>query len=150
MVRVLLLAALILAGCIDTKKCHDPTAWKVCAGESAQPGGGGTPPAILELTLPTCTFAEEPTVVGTMHATDPDGDVQVIKATFAVGPRINESEVFLPDAGRAGTEWSGAVGIAVMTSGGTVSEGTRDVRVKVTDAAGAQSVPYCNTLTVVK
>ncbi|MDB4970408.1 MAG: hypothetical protein JWN44_6097 [Myxococcales bacterium] len=153
LLRVALLPTLMMAGglgCIDTKTCHNPTAWKLCPGESAQPGGGGAPPSIVELALPTCTYAEDATVLGTMRVTDPDGDAAVVKATFFIGARVNESEIALPDSGRAGNEWSGPLGVQIMSNGGAASEGTRDVKLKVTDRAGAQSAPYCNTLTVVK
>ena len=149
--RFVLFAALVgTAGCIDTKACHNATAWKPCAGEIAQPGGGGAPPSIVELSLPTCAYAEDPKALGTMRVTDPDGDAQVMKATFAIGARVNEDEAYLADAGRSGNDWSGPVGVGVASMGGAATEGTRDVRIKVTDRAGGQSVPYCNTLTVVK
>lgn len=141
---LVLALALAGAGCVDEKACHMATAWKPCANTKAQPGAGGTPPAITMLSLPTCAFLDSPTVQGTMHVTDPESDAQLVSFTFSAGPRINVSQFQLPDAGRAGTEWDG--GIAIMSL--AKSEGTYDVRIKIDDIAGNQSVPYCGTLTM--
>jgi len=55
MVRLPCLVLVALAaGCVDTSKCHAPVDWKPCAGESAEPGSSGSPPSIVQLTLPTC------------------------------------------------------------------------------------------------
>jgi hypothetical protein len=116
----------------------------------AEPGASGTPPSIVELTVATCAYKDNPTVAGTLHATDPDGDAQVLKATSFEGVRTNEAELLLDDASRNGNDWSGSfVMQTVPTSGGMLTEGTDDVVMKVTDRAGAQSVPYCNTITIV-
>lgn len=138
--------ALALAGCVDTTACHMATDWKPCAGEKAQPGAGGTPPSIVALSLPTCAFLDSPTVIGTLHVTDPESDAQTLDATFSAGPRINVSQVQLPDSGRAGTEWSGPLALTSQAK----SEGTYDVRIKITDVGGNQSLPYCGTLTLLK
>ena len=141
-----LATALLVSGCVDATACHMATDWKPCAGVAAQPGAGGTPPSIVQLTLPTCAFLDSPTVAGMLHVTDPDSDAQVVDATFSAGPRINVSEVQLPDAGRAGTEWTGTLGLKSTA----MSEGTYDVRIKITDLAGNQSQPYCGTLTMLR
>jgi hypothetical protein len=152
MVRlVALVAAAAAAGCVDTRVCHTPSPWKVCAGTSAQPGASGTPPAILELSVATCAYKASPAVMGSMRATDPDGDVQVLKATSFQGVRTHESELLLDDGGRSGNDWSGSFTLAVVDSGsGMLMEGTTDVVMKAADRAGAQSVPYCNSITIVR
>jgi hypothetical protein len=153
MVRLvaMLAAALAVAGCVDTKTCHVPSAWKPCAGETAEPGASGTPPSIVELSLPTCAYLTAPLVTGTLHATDPDGDVQVLKATSFQGARTMESELELDDLDRSGNDWSGDFTISVtMSSGTTPMESSVDVVMKVTDRAGAQSVPFCNTIALVR
>ncbi len=152
MVRLLaaLAAAFIAAGCADSAACHMPTAWKPCAGEVAQPGASGSPPSIVDLSLPTCAYLDAPLVTGTMRVTDPDGDAQVLKATFFTGTRNNESELQLDDADRSGNDWSGTFSVVIVgASGGMVMEGSDDVRIKVTDRAGAQSVPYCSSIAIV-
>src|SRR4051812_174849 len=101
MVRLLAASFVALAaGCVDTARCHMPTDWKPCAGESAQPGASGTPPAIVELSLPTCANLASPLIMGTLRVSDPDGDAQVLKATFFTGMRNNEDELELDDSGR--------------------------------------------------
>lgn len=151
MVRILAIAALVAAGCIDTAKCKQPSEWKPCAGESAQPGASGTPPRIVSLSMPTCAYVESPTVSGSIHVVDPDADTTTLKASFYVGPRVDEVDVPVPAADAALADWTDSIFVTVTSSGsGTVSEGTRDVRLKITDRAGGQSLPYCNTLTLVK
>src|SRR3954463_16246123 len=86
------------AGCVDTTKCHMAVEWKACPGEAAQAGASGTPPTIVELSLPTCVSINAPTVTGTLRATDPDGDAQVIKATLYIGMRNSEDEAQLADS----------------------------------------------------
>lgn len=152
MVRLASLAlVLAAAGCVDTSKCHAPSDWKPCAGETAEPGSSGMPPTIVQLSMPTCGYVDSPTVKGTLHVTDPDGDAQVVKSTLFMGARSNEAEVQLDDAGRNGNEWSGDLLLSIMTAaGGMAMQGTSDVRVKVTDRAGGQSVPYCNSIALVR
>lgn len=146
-----LAAALCVSGCVDTKACHTATVWKPCAGETAEPGASGTPPSIGDLELPTCAYLDAPTVTGSLHVSDPDGDAQVVKATFYQGARNNESEVELDDAGRSGDDWSGTFAITIVGSmGGMVMESTDDARIKVTDLAGGQSVPFCNSIAIVR
>lgn len=145
-------AALVAAGCVDTKQCHLAVDWKPCPGEAAQAGASGTPPSIVELSLPTCAFVDAPMVTGTLRVTDPDGDAQVFKATlYSGGLRTSEVELQLDDAGRSGNDWSGGLVVALQSgSGGMLMEGSDDVVVKVTDRAGAQSVPYCNSIALVR
>lgn len=145
------MAALALAGCVDSARCKLPSDWQPCAGAAAQPGASGTPPTILRLSLPTCAFVASPTVSGTLEVSDPDGDAQTFKATFSVGVRTDESEVQLPDVGRSGNDWSGSAQLTVMPAGGgAAGEGSYDVRAKVTDRAGGQSAPRCGTLTLLR
>jgi hypothetical protein len=149
-VRVFVIAALLLGGCIDTTKCKQPSAWKPCAGESAQPGASGTPPGIVSLSMPTCAYVENPTVAGTMRVVDPDADTTTLKASFYVGPRVDEVDVPIPGADAALGDWTDTIYITVSSGGGgTVGEGTRDVRIKIVDHAGNQSVPYCNSLSLI-
>ncbi|HEX6836697.1 MAG TPA: hypothetical protein VF334_09000 [Polyangia bacterium] len=153
MVRLLVCswAALALAGCVDTKQCHMAVDWKPCPGQAAQAGASGSPPSIVELSLPTCAFVDAPQVTGSLRVTDPDGDAQVVKATLYVGMRNSEDELVLDDAGRNGNDWSGDLSVALQGSGGgMVMEGSDDVVMKVTDRAGAQSVPFCNTIALVR
>jgi hypothetical protein len=149
-VRSAVIAALLVAGCLDTTKCKLPSAWKPCAGENAQPGASGTPPGIASLTLPTCAYVETPTVTGTIHVVDPDADTTLVKASFYIGMRVDEVEVPVPAADAASADWTDTIDVTVMNSGGTLTEGSRDVRLKITDRAGNQSVPYCNTLSLIK
>ena len=152
MVRLLAasLVALAAAGCVDSK-CHMPSDWKPCPGEPAQPGASGTPPTIVQLSLPTCAPISAPLVTGTLRVSDPDGDAQVLKATFFTGMRNNEAEVQLDDAERSGGDWSGSFGIIIQGSGGSMlTEGSDDVVMKVTDRAGGQSVPFCNSIAIVR
>jgi hypothetical protein len=145
------LASLALVGCVDTRTCHTASAWKPCPGQTAQPGASGTPPTIVALSLPTCAYLDTPQVMGMLHVSDPDGDAQVVKATFFTGARSNESEVQLPDSGRSGNEWSGTLSLTLVGgNGGMLMEGSNDVVVKVTDRAGGQSVPFCNSIAVVR
>ncbi len=154
MVRLVVcsLAALVAAGCVDTKQCHMAVDWKPCPGQPAQAGASGSPPSIVELSLPTCATVAAPLVNGTVHITDPDGDAQVLKATFFTGGmRNNEDELQLDDAGRSGNDWSGSFGVVLQgAGGGMVMEGSDDVVMKVTDRAGAQSVPFCNTISILQ
>jgi hypothetical protein len=153
-VRPFALAALLCAaGCVDTNKCHMATAWLPCAGETAQPGASGTPPTIVELALPTCGFVDSPTVTGTIHVSDPDADSQLVKITFFAGKRVNEIELPIAAANAAMTDWSDALSVAVGAEsggGGMSTEGTFDVRIKVTDRAGNQSQPYCGSIALLR
>ena len=145
------LAAVAWAGCVDTKQCHMAIDWKPCPGQAAQPGASGSPPMIVELSLPTCAYVDAPTVKGTLHVSDLDGDAQVLKATLFVGMRNSEDEIELDDADRSGNDWSGAISVGLQgAGGGRVMEGSNDVVVTVTDRAGAQSAPYCNSIALVK
>ena len=154
--RLVSIAALAVlgaaAGCVDTTRCHTAVDWKPCAGETAEPGASGTPPQIVELSLPTCASVDAPTVSGTLHVTDADGDAQVLKvALTSGGMRSDETELELDDAGRSGNDWSGSFSLMVTGSmGGMVMQGSDDVRVKVTDRAGGQSLPLCNTIAIVQ
>jgi hypothetical protein len=144
-------AALAAAGCVDTKQCHMAVDWKPCPGATAQAGASGTPPSIVELSLPTCAFVDAPMVTGTLRVTDPDGDAQVAKATLYSGMRASEDELQLDDAGRNGNDWSGGLVVTLQSAGGgMVMESSDDVVIKVTDRAGAQSVPYCNSIALVR
>jgi hypothetical protein len=139
------------AGCIDTShRCHEPVAWQPCPGAAAQPGASGVPPAITSLMLPTCAFVDAPSANGTLAVSDGDGDAQTVKASFYAGPRVAEAELQLDDARRMGNDWRGAVGLAVPGGSQMASELTFDVRVKVTDRAGNQSAPVCNTFSLVR
>lgn len=142
----------VVAGCVDQKTCHQPAAWKPCPNTRAEPGASGTPPAIVELSLPTCVYVDTPVAMGSLHVSDPDGDATVVKATFFQGVRNNESELPLDAAHRSGTEWSGSFAVTLVGGGasGMLTESTDDVMVKVVDAAGAQSVPYCNTIAALR
>ena len=110
--------ALAAAGCVDTTKCHTATEWKPCAGEAAQAGASGTPPSIVELSLPTCVSINAPTVTGTLRVTDPDGDAQVLKATLYIGQRNTEDEQQLADSLRSGNDWSGTIAVVLQGAGG--------------------------------
>ena len=57
--------------------------------------------------LPTCAYLDSPTVTGSLHVSDPDGDAQVIKAALYTGPHNNEADIQLDDAGRSGNDWTG-------------------------------------------
>jgi hypothetical protein len=149
-VRSAVLFALLFTGCLDTAKCKQPSAWKPCTGENAQPGASGTPPGIVSLTMPTCAYVESPTVTGTIHVVDPDADTTLVKASFYIGPRIDEVDVPIPVADAVSADWTDSISVTVVSSGGTLSEGSRDVRLKVTDHAGNQSVPYCNSMALIK
>jgi hypothetical protein len=143
--------ALAAAGCVDTRTCHKLQAWKPCPNTAAQPGSSGTPPAIVELSLPTCAYIDTPKVTGTLRVTDPDGDIGTLKATAYQGKRISESELQLGAAGLSGTEWSGEIDLTLVGADGSMlMESTDDVVIKVVDAAGAQSAPYCNTVSAVR
>src|SRR5215471_12773446 len=95
-----------------------PSNWKPCSGQPAEPGASGTPPSITQLSLPTCATINSPLVTGTLSVTDPDGDAQVLKATFFTGARNNEDEVQLDDAGRSGNDWSGSFAVVIQGAGG--------------------------------
>jgi hypothetical protein len=90
--------------------------------------------------------------MGSLHVSDPDGDAQLIRAAiYTGGTRGNEVDIELDDAGRSGSEWTGQVTLTISSgSGGMLMEGTSDVRVKVTDRAGAQSAPFCNSIALVR
>jgi hypothetical protein len=153
MVRLLVASAVVLvaAGCVDQSKCHMPSDWKPCAGQTAQPGASGTPPMIVQLSLPTCAYLDSPLVTGTLRVDDPDADQQVLKATFFTGARNNEDELQLDDAGRSGNEWSGNLSVVLQGAmGGMLMEGSDDVVMKVTDRAGGQSAPFCNSIAIVR
>ena len=153
MVRLFAASAVLFAaaGCVDQSKCHMPSDWKPCAGQTAQQGASGSPPQILQLTLPTCAYLDSPLVTGTLRVTDPDADQQVLKATFFSGMRNNEAEEPLVDANRSGAEWSGDFGVVLQgPNGGMLAEGSVDVIMKVSDRAGAQSAPFCNSIAVVR
>jgi hypothetical protein len=153
MVRPACIVLVALAsGCVDTSKCHAPVAWKPCAGDVAEPGASGSPPTIVELSTPACAYLDSPTVMGSLHVSDPDGDAQMIRAAlYTSGMHSNEADIELDDAGRNGDEWTGQFTLAITgASGGMPMEGTSDVRIKVTDRAGAQSVSYCNSVAIVR
>ncbi|HEY2749228.1 MAG TPA: hypothetical protein VGL86_31640 [Polyangia bacterium] len=142
--------ALASAGCVSGK-CHTPTAWKPCSGDSAEPGATGTPPTIVSLDVPTCAFLDSPSVSASLHVTDPDGDAQVIEVSyFNGGVRVDESNIELDDADRSDNDWSGSFGLLLMAPGGGMPmPGSDDVRVKVTDRQGGQSAPFCNSIAIV-
>jgi hypothetical protein len=148
--RALWLVVPLSVACVDTSKCHQATAWKPCPGEAAQPGASGTPPTIVSLSLPTCAYLAAPAASGELHVSDPDGDAQVVKGSFYAGPRVDESELQLSDGGRAGNEWMGALTLAVPGTMPTRQPLSYDVRIKVTDRAGNQSAPVCNTFSLVQ
>jgi len=65
--------------------------------------------------------------------------------------RNNENELELDDAGRSGNEWSGNFSVvAVAVERRMLMEGSDDVVIKVTDRAGAQSAPFCNSIAIVR
>lgn len=145
MMRLVALAlVLVLGGCIDTVKCHAPQPWPACAGSPAEPGATGTPPTIASLMMPTCAFTSSPEVSGPIEIRDADGDIAVVKASFYVGVRLLEMETMLP-ATQMGN-FSGMFGVAVPMA----APGAYDIRVKAVDRAGGQSVPLCNTLTILQ
>ena len=137
---LLAVAPLVAAGCVDSVRCHAPSPWPACTGETSEPGASGTPPSITSLMMPTCAYVSEPAVTGNLQVADPDGDAQTVKASLYVGPRLSESEVTLPASVTAPVPLTLVVPMA--------SEGAYDVRVKVVDRAGGQSAPVCNTLTL--
>jgi hypothetical protein len=124
-----------------------PSEWKPCAGETAEPGASGTPPAITMLAVATCAPLAAPVVYGTMQVTDPDGDAQLMKVGIYAGSRVDGTDVVLSPAGHSGTGWSGDVDFTVSNMS-VMTQASYDVRVKVTDVAGNQSVPMCNTITL--
>ena len=74
----------------------------------AEPGSSGSPPTIVELSTPSCAYLDSPTVMGSLHVSDPDGDAQLIRAVAVHGrPARNEVDIALDDAGRNGNEWTG-------------------------------------------
>ena len=152
MVRLACIALVALAaGCVDTTKCHVPVDWKPCAGSTAEPGSSGSPPTIVELSIPTCAYLSAPSVKGTLRASDPDGDAQVVKFALYTGEHNNEAEIQLDDAGRSGNDWIGEFTLVVSASaGGMLMEGSSDIQAKVTDRAGAQSVTFCNSIALVR
>ena len=141
---------MLLAGCLDTNKCKMPSNWSPCAGETVEPGASGTPPGIASLTLPTCAFVENPSVSGPIHVVDPDADTTTLKASFYIGARVDETDVPIPGTDAASADWTDTISITVSdASGGTLMPGSRDVRIKITDRAGNQSIPYCGTLALI-
>src|SRR5205823_11452500 len=109
------------------------------------------PPTIVQLSIPTCAYLSAPSVTGSLHVTDPDGDAQVLKFALYTGMHNNEAELQLDDAGRSGNDWTGEFTFALSgASGGMLMEGSSDIRAKVTDRAGAQSVPFCNSVAIVR
>ncbi len=140
-------AGLALTGCVDVHRCHDPVAWRVCDGEAAQPGASGAAPAIVALLLPTCANVDAPTVRGALHVSDPDGDAQLVKVALFAGARVDESEVPLDDAGRAGNDWEGTYELSFAMQ--MRQEKTYQVRLKVTDRAGNQSAPLCAAFSII-
>jgi hypothetical protein len=150
-VRLVLALAVALAGagCVDGK-CHNATAWKPC-GDPAEPGASGTPPSIVSLAAPSCAYLDSPSLTVSLHVTDPDADAQTIKISFFNGGvRAGESELELDDAERDGNDWSGSFGLGIAGAGGGMPMlGSDDVRVKVTDRAGGQSAPFCNSIAIV-
>ncbi len=91
--------------------------------------------------LPTCAYVDTPEITGTLTASDVDGDLALAKVSFYVGTRIDESEVTV-----TGMNYSGPLSLTFSET----EEGSIDVRIKVTDAAGAQSASRCNTVRLVK
>jgi hypothetical protein len=144
--------ALALGGCVDTKTCHNPQTWKPCPGGVAEAGASGSPPSIVSLSLPTCVYLDTPVAMGNLDVTDPDGDAATLKATFSQGVRVDESEFMLDAAHRMGNDWVGAFSILLTGSGGSsvMMEGTDDVSIKVVDAQGGQSAPFCNSISAVR
>jgi hypothetical protein len=147
-VRAALALALLAAGCVDVHRCHDPVAWRVCDGEHAQPGAGGTPPTIEALVLPTCANLDAPTVSGELHVSDPDGDAQRVLATLSASARLAETETQLDDAGRRGNDWQGTW--AFTPTQMQRQQGSYRLRVKVTDRAGNQSAPLCSDFALIE
>jgi len=147
----IVLVALAASGCVDTTRCHTPVDWKPCAGDVAEPGSSGSPPTIVQLTIPSCGYLDSPMVMGSLHISDPDGDAQMIRAAiYTSGLHGNEVDIDLDDAGRNGNEWMGTLTLSITgASGGMAMEGSSDVRVKVTDRAGGQSVSFCNSVALV-
>jgi hypothetical protein len=146
-----LVIVFVAAGCVDTKVCHTPIVWKPCAGQSAQPGSSGSPPSIVELSLPTCAYVDTPIAAGSLKVTDPDSDAAVVKSTFSAGARLDESELVLDDMHRSDTDWSDDFSLTIAAgSGGMLTEMTEDVSVKVVDTAGAQSIPFCHSISLVR
>jgi hypothetical protein len=139
--------AVAVAGCVDVHRCHDPVAWRVCDGESAQPGASGAAPAIVALVLPTCANVNAPTVSGVLHISDADGDAQLVKMSLFAGTRIAESELPLDDAGRTGNDWEGTYELAPPVQMRQAT--TYQVRLKVTDRAGNQSAPLCAAFSII-
>ena len=90
--------------------------------------------------------------MGMLDVTDPDGDATTFKATFYQGTRNNESQFTLPAGNRMGNDWVGGFSITLVGSGGAtiMMEGTDDVVVKVADAQGGQSAPFCNSISAVR
>jgi len=145
-------AALLAAGCVDTKACHNPTAWKPCSGATAEPGASGSPPAIVGLQMPTCADLDAPTASMSLSVTDPDGDAQVMIATlYTGGVRNTSAEVALDDAERSGNDWNGTIDLVISGAmGAMLMEGSSDVRIKVTDRQGGQSAPFCDSIAIVR
>jgi hypothetical protein len=134
----------IVAGCVDTAKCHAPVAWQPCADGTAEPGASGTPPTISSLMLPTCAFVDSPAVSGSITVSDPDGDAALIKSSLYQGVRLLETEAMLPAMPM--NNYAGMLTIAFSMA----KVGAYDVRIKATDRAGGQSAPLCNTITILQ
>jgi hypothetical protein len=99
------------------------------------------------LLLPTCANFDQATVSGPLQVSDPDGDAQLVKLTLAAGARLSESELPLDDAGRSGNDWQGSYELTVSSP--DRQQATYQVRLKVTDRAGNQSVPLCSDFSVI-
>ena len=52
------------------------------------------------------------------------------------------------DAGRSGTDWTGPITVAIPTQMMAMAQSSYDVRIKVTDRAGGQSAPFCDSITL--
>jgi hypothetical protein len=142
------LAPLVLGACVDTNKCGLPQQWQPCAGESPEPGASGSPPGIQSLAMPTCAYVDNPIITGTLQVSDADGDAEVVHMTTSQGGmRLAEADTFLDSVGtRTGNDWTGPL---VLTISGT-TPASFDIRVKVDDVAGNQSLPVCNTVSLVQ
>lgn len=141
------LAPLLVGGCVDLNKCGIPQAWKPCAGQTSEQGATGTPPAIVSLMMPTCAYVDNPIVTGTLKVSDADGDEKVAHVTTSQGgARLAEADTQLDPSLQSMNDWTGPLLLTV--SGSTPA--SFDIRVKVDDVAGGQSVPVCNTVTLVQ
>jgi hypothetical protein len=143
----LLLAPLLVGGCVDTNKCGLPQAWQTCAGQTSEEGATGHPPTIVSLSMPTCAYVDNPIITGTLHVSDAEGDEQVAHVTTSQGgARLAEADTQLDKSLQTGNDWTGPLLLTV--SGSTPA--SFDIRVKVDDVAGGQSIPVCRTVTLVQ